>query len=248
MTKTINSTTIILRPDKYGGVEIDSSCIPESRDEFEKELVNIISEQNDRNLLWITLPIIKSSYIPLLTRYDFFFFDCTVTSITLVKKLTVDPAMPTATNHTVGVGAYVMDQNEILVVKDRIFKSFKLPGGYIENNENISQALIREVFEETGIKVKPESIVTIGHFSPGQFNESNMYIVCKAKPLSKEINIIDRMEIIEAKWVNIDEYLNCEEVHAFNKKIVEAAMQKEGIKMEVDDSVLPVNKQYELFL
>ena len=248
MTKTINTTTIKLTTDKYGGVEIDNSTIPERLDEFEKDLINIISEQHDKNLLWITLPIIKSNYIPLLTRHEFIFFDCTGTSLTLLKKLTADPAIPAATNHTVGVGAYVMDQNEILVVKDRIFKSFKLPGGYIENDENISQALIREVFEETGINIRPESIVTIGHFSPGQFNGSNMYIVCKAEPLSREININDSDEVIEAKWVNIDDYLNAKDVHVFNKKIVKAAMQKEGIKREVDDSSMPVHKQYELFL
>ena len=247
MTKTINSTIFKLIPDRYGGVEIDISSISGSLEDFNRELIKTISEQKNKNLLWITLPIIKSDHIPLLTRHKFTFFDCNETSITLVKKLLVDSAIPTATNHTVGVGAFVMDQNEILVVKDRIFKSFKLPGGFIENNEKLSQALIREVFEETGIKVMPESIVFLGHFSPGQFNESNMYIVCKAKPLSKAISITDNNEVIEAKWVNVHEYLNFEEVHVFNKKIVIAAMQKDGIKIEDDDLALPVNTQYELF-
>ena len=114
-------------------------------------------------------------------------------------------------------------------------QKYKLAGGYIDNNDTISQALERAVFEETGINVKLESIVSIGHFSPGQFNESNLYIVCNAKPLSKKITITDSQEIIEAKWINIDEYLDSKEIHPYNKKIVTTAMQNRGIKLEVNN-------------
>ncbi len=161
MNKTIDPITIRLTPDRYGGITIDSSTIPHTLDEFENNLTQIISAQKNKNLLWITLPISKSGYIPLLTKHNFVFFDCNENSITLLKRLAVDPIIPTATNHTIGVGAFVIDGNEILVVRDRIYKKFKLPGGYIDNNENISQALTREVFEETGVNVNPESIVTL---------------------------------------------------------------------------------------
>ncbi|MFC1859674.1 NUDIX domain-containing protein [Thermodesulfobacteriota bacterium] len=247
MTKVINSTSIKLTPDRYGGVAIDDSSIPHKLDEFEMQLIKIISDHKDKKLLWITLPILKSDYIPLLTKYDFIFYDCSETSITLLKRLAVNPVIPRATNHTIGVGAFVIDENEILVVRDRIYKRYKLPGGYIDNKENISQALRREVSEETGISVIPESIVTLGHFSPGQFDESNIYIVCKAKPLSKEIKIADNQEIIEAKWINIDEYLNRKDVHIYNKKIVETAIQNEGIKLVDNDLFSNKNNQHEFF-
>lgn len=239
--------SIKIEYDIYGGITIDCSAVENTLDEFENNLTKIISTEKNKQLLWITLPISKSVYIPLLTKYDFVFYDCNEKSITLVKRLTVNPILPTATNHTIGVGAFVIDENEILVVKDRTYQKYKLPGGYIDNNENISQALTREVYEETGVQVNIESIVTLGHFSPGQFGESNIYIVCKAKPLSKEIEIRDDYEIIEARWIDIEEYINCKDVHVYNKKIIKTALQNEGIKLDASEFSLDKNKQHEFF-
>lgn len=233
--------------DRYDGITIDSSSLPRTFGDFENHLSKIISDEKDKKLLWLTLPISKSSYIPLLTKHDFVFYDCNETSITLIKRLTENPTIPTATNHTIGVGAFVKDDNKILVVKDRTYKKFKLPGGYIDKNESISQALIREVYEETGVNVNLESIVNLGHFSPGQFGESNIYIVCKAKPLSKEININDDQEIIEAKWIDVEEYINCKDVHVYNKIIIKSAMKNEGIKLNISDLSIIKNKQQEFF-
>ena len=247
MNSAINHTASKLREDRYGGVIIDDSTIPQTPEVLEENLKNIISEQKDKKVMWITLPISKSSYIPIFTKYDFNFYDCTENSITLFKRLAPLPITPTATNHTIGVGAFVRDGNKMLVIKDRVYQKFKLPGGYIDNEENISQALEREVFEETGINVKLESIVSIGHFLPGQFNESNLYIVCNAKPLSKTINVNDSQEIIEAKWVNIDEYLDSEEIHPYNKKIVITAMQNRGIKLEANNFFSTKESQHEFF-
>jgi 8-oxo-dGTP diphosphatase len=247
MNSAFDHTDIKLREDRYGGVIIDDSSIPQSLEALEENLTNIISEQTDKKVMWVTLPIGKSSAIPIFTRHEFNFYDCSETSITLYKRLTPHPITPTATNHTIGVGAFVKDGNDILVIKDRVYKKFKLPGGYIDNEENISQALVREVFEETGINVKLESISSIGHFSPGQFNESNLYIVCNAKALSKTIKVADSQEIIEAKWIDVDEYLDSEEIHPYNKKIVIIAMQNRGIKLEVNDFFASKNSQHEFF-
>lgn len=247
MIKESSSQSIKLTEDRYGGVVIDDSTVSNNLEEFEKDLIKILSEQKNKKVMWITLPIKMSGHIPIFTKYEFNFYDCNETNITLFKRLAVNPVTPTATNHTIGVGAFVRDGNDMLVIKDRIYQTYKLPGGYIDNKENISQALIREVSEETGVDVKLESIVSMGHFSPGQFDESNIYIVCKAKPLSKAIKIGDSHEIIEAKWVNIDEYLTSEEVHPYNKKIVETAMRSEGIKLEVTDLLTGKSNQNELF-
>ena len=248
MNPSIDQTAIKLREDRYGGVIIDDSTVHQPLEVFEENLIKIISDQAGKNLMWITLPISKSSYIPIFTKHGFQFYDCSENSITLFKRLTHNPAKPTATNHTVGVGAFVRYENDMLVVKDSIYKKYKLPGGYIDNEENISQALKREVFEETGVDVKLESIISIGHFSPGQFNESNLYIICNAIPLTTSIDITDTREIIEAKWISVDKYLNHNDVHPYNKKIVKTAMQNKGIKLEENDFYTTENSQHEFFL
>ncbi len=234
--------------DKYDGVTIDSSAITGSKEEFEKELLSLLENLKNKRLLWIKLPIEKSELIPVLTDNGFVFHHSNERDLTLVKRLVEDPEMPTAKNHTLGVGAVVMDGNKLLVIKDRIWQKYKLPGGYIDDCENISQAVVREVLEETGVKVEFESIVSLGHFTPGQFNESNLYIICRAKPLSKEINIIDSKEIIEACWMDIDAYFNDEDIVPYNKKIVESALKKEGFKLnDSEELIMNKNLSYELF-
>lgn len=195
----------------------------------------------------MTLPIEKSEYIPCLTQQNFTFYDCSETKLVLVKKVISDPLIPTPTNHTIGVGVFVREGDNMLVVKDRIYKSYKLPGGYIDNEENISQAVAREVAEETGITVQMDSIVSMGYFSPCQFNESNIYLVCKARPLSTTIRIGDIQEIIEARWINIDQYINHEQVHPYNKKIVMAALHNRGITLETCDFFITGESRHELF-
>lgn len=165
----------------------------------------------------------------------------------MLKKLIDNSIILTAINHTLGVGAVIIEDNKLLVIKDKIWKQFKLPGGYIDDKENISQALQREVLEETGIKIELNSIVSLGHFSPSQFEKSNLYIVCNAKALSYEINIADVDEIIEAKWMDLDEYFNCEDIHTYNKNLVKTAIKNRGLKLENYDYFTNSNNQHEYY-
>ena len=247
MTEQYDFTSINLITDNYDGITIDDLTIPNDVKEFEKELINIIENLKDIKLLWIKVPIEKSHIIPLLTNNDFVFHHCNEKDITMLKKLIDNPIIPTAVNHTLGVGAVVIKDNKLLVIKDKLWKKFKLPGGYIDDKENISKALQREVFEETGIKVELESIVSLGHFFPSQFEQSNLYVVCSAKALSTEINIIDCEEIIEAKWMDLDEYFSCEDIHIYNKNIVKTAMKDKGLKLETHNYSTKVDKQHEYY-
>lgn len=247
MLEEFNFTTITLIPDSYDGITIDTNSIPYILEEFEKELQNILQQLENKKLLWVKLPIAKSHFIPLLTKYDFIFHHCNEADITLLKKLTIDPIIPTARNHTLGVGVVVIDEGNILVVKERIGQHFKLPGGYIDDNENISTAVVREVKEETGIDVKFNSIIALGHFNPLQFGESNLYIGTIAHPLSKDINIIDTDEILEAKWMKVEDFLEDEEIYLFNKTIVNTALKNNGLKFEHIEMLKGRDIDYELF-
>jgi 8-oxo-dGTP diphosphatase len=181
--------------------------------------------------LWVNIPIEKSDFIPILTNQGFEFHHCNEQSLTLVKKLAPDSMIPTSKNYIVGVGAIVVSEGRLLVVKDKFSKGYKLPGGHIDKNESIKEAVKREVDEETGITIEFESIMNIGHFKNGQFGESNLYFVCTAKPLTKKISINDSSEIVEARWLNIDEFLNSEDVNNYNKSVVKAAIQNKELKL-----------------
>jgi len=242
-------TKINLLTDNYEGLTIEYATIPHEIEEFEKELSLIIHNITNKKLLWIKLPLERSHFIPLLIKHGFVFHHCNENDITLLKRLIIDPIIPTARNHTLGVGVVVINEHDqLLVIKDRLGQQYKIPGGYIDDDENISSAAVREVKEETGIDVDFLSVVALGHFRPLQFGESNLYVGCTAKALSKEINIIDDYEIIEAKWMNLSEFLDSEEVLNFNKSIVKTSLKNDGFKHKHIEKFPRKELKYELFI
>lgn len=238
-----------LQEDKYDGITINGVDTEFSLLEFERALDALLQTLQDKKLLWIKLCIENSRLIPILTCKDFVFHHCNERDITLVKKLTQNPIIPTAKNHTLGVGVVVFHKEKVLVVKDRIWQTYKLPGGFIDDGENISQAAVREVFEETGVKVEFGTVVSLGHFTPAQFGESNLYVISLAKPLTIDIAIQDDEEIIEARWIDVNEYLTHEDVLPYNKALVKNALKtQKGLKMHEDEDLIGrKNIQYELF-
>lgn len=240
-------TTVL---DPYNGITIDAKDLPSCKEEFELNLDYLIEETIEkRNLIWIYIDIKKSDFIPIATKRGFYFHSCDEDYILVVKRLKENAIVPTAANHTLGVGAVVInDNNELLVIKEKISNiGFKLPGGHIDNGEMISTACVREVMEETGIDVEFESIISLGHFYPHQFHKSNLYVLCLAKPLSFEINIQDTQEIVDAKWVKIEEYLEDETVLAYSKAVVMAALEYQGFKLANHQTLCHIKRDFELF-
>lgn len=53
-----------------------------------------------------------------------------------------------------GAFGLVLNKNKILLVKRRDYPIWVMPGGGVDKNETPEKAVIREVFEESGFKVK----------------------------------------------------------------------------------------------
>ncbi len=58
-------------------------------------------------------------------------------------------------------GIITGEENRVLLGKDLSKKWWVLPGGRVESGEDLKEALIREIQEETGLKVEPVSLVGI---------------------------------------------------------------------------------------
>jgi len=236
--------------DPYNGITIQSEDLPNSILEFETNLVKLIHKiKSLRNLIWIYIDIKKSDLIPSATKLGFTFHSCNMDYILLVKVLKDDAIVPTLANHTLGVGAIVINEKkEILLVKERVRNEhLKLPGGHIDDAEMISQAVSREVFEETGIVVEFSKIVSMGHFYPHQFHKSNLYILCLAEPKSLKIDIKDKEEISEAIWLNIDEFFIRADIHDYTKEIVKSALSGCGLGKSNTAVLSNLKNEFELF-
>lgn len=64
--------------------------------------------------------------------------------------------MVTSYRHSVSVvGVTVRDDGRVLVIRRRDNGTYQAPGGILEHTERIEDGVTREVFEETGYKVRP---------------------------------------------------------------------------------------------
>lgn len=98
---------------------------------------------------------------------------------------------------------YSHDKSKVLVIHMDQFNDWGLPGGHIEENEDMDDTMRRELFEECG--VKPESLQKIDFFY-----HSNGKIVLAYVGTLKNDDIISRQDNLEGipKWLTRDEFEN----------------------------------------
>lgn len=105
---------------------------------------------------------------------------------------------------------------KIAMVYSKKEKYYKFPGGGIKENEDIAEALIREVREETGLTVIPESIREFGSVMRRQksncspdtiFEQENFYFFCEAEEglSDQELDDYEREAEFSLRFVDIDE-------------------------------------------
>lgn len=64
----------------------------------------------------------------------------------------------------VGVGAVIVDQDRVLLVRrgtEPLLGRWSLPGGLLEVGESLTDGVIREVREETGLTVEPVELIEL---------------------------------------------------------------------------------------
>ena len=237
------------KEDLYNGLIVENNSIEEGSLDFKTSLVLLQKDakEQQKNLIWLDLTSKQNEHISIALKLGFEFHNCESTRVTLTYQVKVDAYIPVPPTHTIGVGAVVINnKNEILMVRDRIHNNhsvYKIPGGMVEHADILSEAVEREVYEETGIKTKLIKMVSVLNSHPYRFNKSNMYIVFKLEPLSSEINIIDTHEIELALWLPLDEFFAHEDMSEFQKDLVRSALDNEGISL-MDNELYFKRKQH----
>ncbi|CAI2377601.1 unnamed protein product [Moneuplotes crassus] len=205
--KTVFTYTI----DRYKGIKVAQDSLPDEKATFEDEMDKFMDElvKNKARSIWISIPIEKSSYIEAAASLGFEFHHTKGSVLVMSKWLDTrtESRLPGYTTHYCGVGGFVLnDHDEVLLIQERNpyggTPFWKLPGGQVEENETLEQAVVREVKEETGVDAKVEGVISFRENPHYLFKTHDLYFVflmsCK-----KDENVIQKqeIEIAECEWV-----------------------------------------------
>jgi ADP-ribose pyrophosphatase YjhB (NUDIX family) len=146
------------------------------------------------------------------------------------------PYPNTFATHFLGVGGVVIHDKKILLVKltyGGAKNRFLVPGGLVEKGETLREGLIREILEETNMKVNPTEIIGIRSMVRDSDGLTDVYTVFKCELLSDPHHIKPQdSEINEVAWIEINELDQRDDVPQYTKTIVTTAIEKEGMRVD----------------
>lgn len=184
--------------------------------------------------VWLHFPQEKAHLIGLAAAQGFAYHHVEGSTLTMLKCLVPDAEGPPDASHYVGVGGIVINgRNELLTIREKYFDGrpafYKFPGGFVNPGEHLAAAVVREVLEETAVQTSFHSLVGLRHWHVNRFGKSDLYFVCRLMPLSEEIRP-QASEVAECVWMPVAQFLQHEEVSAFNRNFVQLAVSTSGLK------------------
>jgi 8-oxo-dGTP pyrophosphatase MutT (NUDIX family) len=229
--EVLESTT-----NPFRGVAPKPTALPDDPAVFRQVLLKSLEAWKFRGLLvvWLEIPITKVVLIPVAVEVGFTFHHSSDQYLMLTYRLVENAFIPPFATHYIGAGGVVLNEHEeLLVVCERYRRPgqapfYKLPGGALQPGEHLADAVIREVLEETGVKTEFEALVCFRHWHGYRYGKSDIYFVCRLRPLSKNITMQEE-EIEECLWMPVGDFLESDNISVFNKHIVKAAVESPGI-------------------
>ncbi|XP_076882790.1 nudix hydrolase 2-like [Bidens hawaiensis] len=188
-------------------------------------------KQQGKRGIWIKLPIELVNLIESTVQEGFYYHHAEPKHLMLVHWIpeTIN-TLPANASHRVGIGAFVMNENgEVLVVQEKSGRFqgtgiWKFPTGVVDEGEDICDAAVREVKEETGIDTKFVEVLAFRSWLNGfvfvlhNFKcialgfiyyftriKSDLFFMCMLQPLSFNIQMQER-EIEAAQWMAFEDY------------------------------------------
>jgi ADP-ribose pyrophosphatase YjhB (NUDIX family) len=142
---------------------------------------------------------------------------------------------------TVGVGGIVIESEQVLLVHRRRAGptgSWLIPGGYIEQDERLDEAALREVREETGLETCVEGLV--GVRSRLLEREHSLYIVVLMRPIGGSLRP-DGIEVDDVRYFSIADLEVAPDITPFSRSIALRAIHGglPVIQEATMESVLP---------
>ena len=115
-------------------------------------------------------------------------------------------------NPRASTAAFILNgKGELLVArraKEPAKGTLDLPGGFVDNNENAEQGMVREIEEETGLKIEPDkvqymfSIPNIYRYSGMDIHTLDLFFLCR---VAEEAEVKAADDAAELTWLPLRE-------------------------------------------
>ena len=225
MTQLSSKQLLEARANPFGGMVIAPGELPTDPTEFAGLLEASLAQWTADGIkaAWLEVPIGRAALIPEAVNQGFIFHHSAEDYLMLTTILQEGVWVPHFATHYIGIGGVVLTpERELLVVRELYGvagrpPTLKLPGGALHPNENLAEAVEREVLEETGVSAEFEAIACFRHWHGYRYGKSDIYFVGRLRPMSREITM-QADEIQECLWLPVDEFLEREDISNFNKQ------------------------------
>lgn len=139
-------------------------------------------------------------------------------------------------------GCLIVRDGKILMVKEakkKCYGQWNFPAGHVDENELVTDAAIRETYEETGCKVKLTGVLPI---STVYLKEKETAIIIKFTADIIEENIkFNTEEILDVQWIDLEKVKNMteEELRGYNTalKDIRNFEEKNIYSLEIFDNI-----------
>jgi len=133
--------------------------------------------------------------------------------------------------HNSAAALVFRDDTVLLVQHNHPTKSWSLPGGYIEQEEDLTLGLQREVKEESGVDVEPIGIVAVRNLVKEKRNELYIIFLCEADNSQTPVSL-DTDEILDAAFVPLVD-IPTWNVTPFTSRIIQGYIQHKPDPMRI---------------
>jgi len=221
------------REDAYGGFIIDSLSIPSTIDEFESQLSSSLEywkHEREYRGIWLKLHRQHQHHLisPACTKgFEFHHAEKDYIMMTRWLPEDVPSTLPPNASHQIGVGAFVYDaaSRQVLVVQEKNgplkgMGVWKMPTGLVNEGEDITEAAVREVEEETQVKVRFQSVLSLRQSHGFAFGKSDLFFVVACavdfsayqgiQNVDEIVMMPQESEIERCSWIPLDEFVGIE--------------------------------------
>ena len=121
----------------------------------------------------------------------------------------------------IGIGALIVRGQMALLVERGIppVGRWTIPSGYVEQDDTITTAVIREVQEETGLDCTPRGLICLRNIPKPHLNDVYLIFLCEVAP--DAVAVPDGVESTQARFFHPDELDTIDPLSPFSRFVIE---------------------------